>query len=137
MAKTNTSGHKPNRDRRDYDEFRESLATPVQGRTYRSVIDNEDDRVSVPEEIVRYLAVLLGLLIALRFVTSLFTADTANWLTGFLRPATDWVVMPFQTLFGRPPAGTGGFFDWPALAALFVVAVISTLLISLLRPREY
>lgn len=135
MAKPDTSRGRPNQDRYDYDEFRESLATPVHGRTYRSAPD-EVPRVSVLEEIVRYGAVLLGLLLTLRFVTSLFTTNNAGF-AGFFRPTTDWLVVPFQTLFGRPPASTGGYFDWPTLAALLVVAVIATLLISLMRPRSY
>ena len=103
----------------------------------RPCIDATDDSVSVLEQIVRYVAVLLGLLLGLRFVVSLFTANVGNGFVNFFRVTTDWLVTPFQTLFGRPPAGTGGFFDWPALAALIVVAVIATLLISLMRPREY
>jgi hypothetical protein len=128
------------RDRRDYDEFHETLAAPAPARTYRSERDTsrtDYDRVSVLEEIVRYVSVLLGLLLGVRFVISLFTANATGGLTGFLRSTTNWIVAPFQTLFGRPPSGTGGFFDWPTLAALVVVAIITTLLISLLRPREY
>jgi uncharacterized protein YggT (Ycf19 family) len=129
---TETPSRRPNHDRRNYDEFRESLAAP--GRTYRSAIE-PDDRVSLVERIIRYAALVLGFLLAMRFLVSLFTGNVANPIVNFFRATTNWVVSPFQTVIGRPPTGTGGFFDWPALVALIVVALLSLLILGLLRPR--
>jgi hypothetical protein len=64
------------------------------------------------------------------------TEVRSNPTTGYrFRATTNWVVSPFQTVIGRPPTWTGGFFDWPALVALIVVALLSLLLLGLLRPR--
>ncbi|MDF2461282.1 MAG: hypothetical protein K0S68_685 [Candidatus Saccharibacteria bacterium] len=131
MAKPDS--RRPNQDRRDYDEFRESLAT-TPNRTYRSAVE-PDDRTSVMEQVVRVVALVLCFLLAMRFIVSLFTANVSNGFVNFFRATTNWIVAPFQSFFGSPPAGTGGFFDWPALAALICVGILATLLISLMRPR--
>jgi uncharacterized protein YggT (Ycf19 family) len=128
---TEHPSRRPNHDRRNYDEFRETLAA---GRTYRSASE-PDDRVPVVERVLRYAALVLGALLAMRFIVSLFTGNVANPVVNFFRATTTWIVSPFQTMFGRPPSGTGGFFDWPALAALIVVGLLAWLLISLLRTR--
>jgi uncharacterized protein YggT (Ycf19 family) len=119
------------------DDFRETLAPPVPNQTYRSRVDYIDNRASVAEQLIRYVAVVLSLLIVGRFIASLFSSDRSNGLVNFFYATTDWIVRPFQALFGTPPSSTGGFFDWPAVAALIVVGVLATLLISLIRPRDY
>jgi uncharacterized protein YggT (Ycf19 family) len=122
--------------------FHESLAahapapaTPIPNRTYRSEVDLTESHASTAEQIVRFIATLLDTLLVLRFVTSLFSADRSNGLVNALYALTDWLVKPFQALFGAP-TGTGGFFDWPALTAIVVVSVLATLIIRFVRtPR--
>jgi len=135
MVRSDIPGRRPNRDRRQYDEFRESVAAPVPNRTYRSAVETHD-RAGVAETIIRYAALVLGFLLLMRFVVSLFTANVANPLVNFFRTVTNWIVAPFQNFFGGAPAGTGGFFDWAALAALIAVGIIGVLLLSLIRPRD-
>jgi hypothetical protein len=46
------------------------------------------------------------------------------------------MVRPFQALFNSTPAGSGSYFDWPALASLAVIAIVASLVIRALRtPR--
>jgi uncharacterized protein YggT (Ycf19 family) len=124
---------RPTRD----DEFRESLAAPAPTSTYRSRIDRLETGTSPLEQLIRYVTVILGALLVVRFAINLFTYNRVNGFVNFFNGATDWVVRPFQTLFGQPPSGSGGFFDWPAVVSLIVVALIATLLVSLIRPRDY
>ena len=125
-----------NRDRQHYDNFRESIATPVPNRTYRSQADTLSDRSTIPERVIRYVAVILGALLAIRFIVNLFvTPAHAGYAAHLVYAATNWAVRPFQLLFGQPPTTMGGFFDWPALASLIAVGIIASILISLIRPR--
>jgi uncharacterized protein YggT (Ycf19 family) len=128
----------PNRTQQKYDEFHETLAasaTPVPNRTYRSEIDLTNDHPSVAEQIVRFVAVVLEGLLAIRFITNLFSADRTNGFVNFFNTATDWLVQPFQALLGQSPLGTAGFVDWPAIAALIVVGAIAWIIIRLMRPH--
>jgi hypothetical protein len=125
-----------NRDRRHYDEFKETLATPIPNDNYRSSVESGEDRTSIADRIIRYAAVILGLLLAIRFVSSLFTANVGNPLVNFFRVTTNWIVSPFQAVIGSSASSVGGFYDWPALVALAAVVVIAALLISLMRPRD-
>jgi uncharacterized protein YggT (Ycf19 family) len=122
--------------RRD-DDFRETLAAPIPNRTYRSEIE-DFEHPSALEQLVRYVAVLLDVLLAIRFVISLFTTNTTNSFVAFIYGLTNWLVAPFQALFGHAPANaTGGYFDWAALAAMVVVSVLAALIIRLLQgPKE-
>lgn len=117
------------------DDFRETLATPV--RTYRSDYYADDVYPSAAELVVRYLSGILGTLLALRFVASLFTADTSNVFVGFIYELTNWAVRPFQALFSMPPTGTTtGFFDLPTLAAMLMLWLLTGILMRLIRaPR--
>jgi uncharacterized protein YggT (Ycf19 family) len=122
------------------DEFHETLAQPMPNRTYRSEIE-QADAPSALEQLVRYVAVVLDLLLAVRFIVSLFTTDTANSFVAFIFGLTNWLVAPFQVLFGATPTGSaGGYFDWSALAAIAVVSLLAALIIRLLqgpRTAEY
>ena len=125
-----------NQDRRKYDEFKETLATPIPNQSYRSEVENGEDRTWIADRIIRYAALILGLLLAIRFVSSLFTGNVGNPVINFFRITTNWIVSPFQAVVGSTASSVGGFYDWPALAALVAVAVIAALLISLMRPRH-
>lgn len=128
----------------NYDEFRETLATPVP-RTYREDAVVEEDSVpsyrseplayaySPAEQLVRAVAGILNALLALRFIIALFTSSTTNAITSVIFNATNWLVTPFQTLFGTPPSGGGGYFDLPALAAIVTVSLLAWLISSLVR----
>jgi hypothetical protein len=131
--KSNHQKHTP-RDH-SYDDFRETLATPLSSRTYRSEADIAIDSSSATEQIIRFIASLLTGLLALRFLTNLITADTNIGFVDAVHTATNWLVAPMQTLFGRPPVGGANFIDVPALATIAAVIALAALIIRLLRPR--
>jgi uncharacterized protein YggT (Ycf19 family) len=128
-------GQRDHETETDQTEFHETLAEPVPNRTYRSEI--EEAQPSALESLVRYVAVILDILLAVRFVISLFTTNTANGFVAFVYGLTNWLVAPFQALFGQTPTGsTTGYFDWSALAAIVVVSLLAMLILRLLRgPR--
>jgi hypothetical protein len=136
MVRSDNTGRRSNRDRQKYDEFRETLSTPMPNQTYRSEVEHIGRRASIIDRAIRYLAVILSGLLAIRFVIALLTASVDNPLVGFFRFTTDWIVTPFQAVLGISTPSAGGFFDWPTLAALIAVAVIATLLIRSVRPRD-
>ncbi len=118
------------------DDFHETLAQPMPNRTYRSEIE-QIEAPSALEQLVRYVVVLLDLLLAVRFVISLFTTNTSNSFVAFIFGLTNWLVAPFQAIFGATPTGSiGGYFDWSALAAIAVVSILAAIIIRLLQgPR--
>jgi hypothetical protein len=126
---------RPGRTRRDHDGFRETLAAPIPNQTYRTEVDLVDSRPTVIEQTVRLIAAVLSLLLTGRLIAELFTTDRANGYVAFFANATDWLVWPFQFLLGKPPVNaTGGFFDWPAVAAIVVVSVVAGLIVRTIRP---
>jgi uncharacterized protein YggT (Ycf19 family) len=135
----NNDDQRPGASRRnrpdDYEEFHESLAAPAANRTYRSEVDLATDRASTAEQVVRFISTILGTLLTIRFLISLFTADRTNGLVNFFYATTDWMVRPFQLLFNQTPAGSGGFFDVPALVALAVLGFLTWLVLRTIRPR--
>jgi hypothetical protein len=68
-------------------------------------------------------------------VINLFVSNTTGGFTGFIYALTNWAVRPFQLLFGQPTVTSGGFFDWPALAAIIAVGIIASIVIALIRPK--
>jgi uncharacterized protein YggT (Ycf19 family) len=125
-----------NRNRPEQSEFHETLAAPIPNRTYRSEIDRTESHTNIAEQIVRAVATTLGVLLALRFITSLFSANRDDGLVNAIYTLTDWIVQPFQAVLGGAPTSTSGFFDWAALAALVVLSILAAFIGRLIRtPR--
>lgn len=124
------------RPRPKYDEFHETLAPSLPGRTYRSEVDLIDSNLSVGEQLVRFVAVVLNALLVVRFIMSLFTSNLGSSFVSFIYSLTDWLVAPFQALFGQPPIMGLGFFDLPALLAAVIVTILASLIISLIRAPQ-
>lgn len=126
----------PEGERLGDDEFLETLAQPMPNRTYRSQIEADAGPTAL-EQLVRYVAVLLDILLAVRFAVSLFSANTANSFVAFIFGLTNWLVTPFQVIFGSPQTGANtGYFDWSALVAIVVVSVLAGLIIRLLQGPQ-
>jgi hypothetical protein len=144
MANQNTPNTNPNpgHDPTDsanvadrYDEFHETLATPLPNQAYRDRIETPTVHPTALELTIRVLAVLLSAVIAVRLMFGLFNAGRTTPVVNLVYTGTDWIVQPFQSLFGTPNSGTGGYFDWPAVAAILVVGIFAGLLVGLIRPR--
>jgi hypothetical protein len=119
---------------REEAEFRETLARPVPGTTYRSDIV-DDMTPTLTEQLVRVVTSILLTLLALRFAMNLFTHDRTIGLVNLLNGATDWLVAPFQAVFGSPGSNPSGFFDLPAVAAFAVLVALASFVGYLLnRP---
>ncbi len=134
MAKNRINGNR----REDYDDFRESL-NPSMSRDYGQVSERDVNMAaagSVAEQLVRIAAWVLSAVLALRFVTHIFSNDTANGFVSFVNVVTDWLAIPFQNLFQSVPAGLSGFFDFPAVAALVLIVAIAYLLNWLLASTR-
>ena len=124
----------PNRRNDDYDEFHETM-NPAVSTDYQQqsrVDTNTDHTSSMGEQIVRTVASVLSALLLLRLLTHLFSNNQTNGFVGLVNGLTDWMATPFQGLFQNVPAGTSGFFDIPAIAALISVMVLAYLINRLL-----
>jgi len=124
--------------RDDYDDFHESMSPTMTGDSGR--VSERDVNVvaatSVAEQLVSALAYIFSALLAVRFFTHLFSNDTVNGFVNFMNATTDWLAVPFQALFQSVPAGTSGFFDIPAIAAIIVVMVLGYLINRLLASTR-
>lgn len=118
------------------EEFRETLAPPMPNQTYRDEVEFTESSSTSAEQVVRIVATILSSLLALRFLVSLFSSDRSAGLVNLFYGLTDWLVAPFQAIFGATPLSGIGFFDWPALAALIVVSVLAAFLGRLVRTPQ-
>jgi hypothetical protein len=126
----------PNRERRRYDRFHETLLTTVPNRTYRTRVDARLSDVPLTARIIRFIAGLLVILLAIRFAINLYYLNNAGDWTTFFYLTTDWAVRPFQKLFGETSfIGTKGFVDWATLAAIITTLIVAWLFWLLLRPK--
>lgn len=92
--------------------------------------------------LVSVIGGIIETLIALRFVLRLLGANPLNgfvqWVYGWSTP----FVAPFAGIFGQNATVTGqgvvtrSVFDWTALIAFIVYAIIIGLLVRLLNPRR-
>ena len=126
---------KPNGKKDKYDTFHESLAAPIPNQMYRSRIDLIDSQPSVLEQLIRYIAVILDILLAIRFFIKLFAPSSTSTFVSFIYGMTNWIILPFQPLVGAPPATLTGYFDWASVLAIVIVSLVAALLIALVRPR--
>ncbi|MBW4061911.1 YggT family protein [Candidatus Saccharibacteria bacterium] len=114
--------------------FHETL-TPT--ASYREVATDERDRpLGALELIIGWIATLVVALLAIRFVMALLGVSDSTALTNFIYSTTNGFTRPFASLFNyAQPIGTN-YFDLPAVAAIITVAVISALLVGILRSSR-
>jgi uncharacterized protein YggT (Ycf19 family) len=131
--------HNRRRKHNEHAEFHESLTTaaPDDYRTLSERDINVAAATSVAEQLLVALAVILSALLVVRFFTHMFSNNQAIGFVNFFNVATDWMAQPFQGLFQTVPAGTSGFFDIPAIAALVVVGALAYLLNRLLVSASH
>ena len=137
MANSDPARRPPYRRRplsQDDNDFHESLTAPIP--TYRSALEVTDERPTAFEQTVRLIATLLALIILVRFITNLFSVDRSNGFVSLINAATDWIVRPFQAFIPQPAITSGGVFDWPAVIAAVLVAVVAAILVRFLRPAR-
>jgi hypothetical protein len=112
----------PKRNRKRYGQgYRESLSGTIPTKTYRS--PKAAAEPSGLEQIVRYLATILSILLVFKLILSLFglPQGTISLLTG-------WIISPLSAVFHSTSLAT--------LAALALVVVAATSLIHYLRKAS-
>ncbi len=124
-------------DETETDEFYETLVPTAPTQTYRSGTPlGAIEQPSLAERIVRLAASILGILLGLRFIINLFGGYNQSLLSSIVNALTNWMVRPFQILFGVYSAATGSFIDWPALIALIVLGIVAGAIVRWLQPAH-
>lgn len=97
---------------------------------------------SFEEVIIRIINYVIGVIIAflaLRFVFELFGANAGAGVVSFIYGVSDIFMAPFVAIF-QTNRVAGATFDWSALVAIAIYALIGwglTALITALSPRDY
>lgn len=102
-------------------------------REYRAPWEN------VLARVVQFVIGVIVTFIALRFVLLLFGANSAAGFVQLVYAVSDIFMAPFVTIF-RTQRVNGSTFEWSALVAIAVYALIGWGLLALIRaltPREY
>ncbi|MBD2178646.1 YggT family protein [Pseudanabaena sp. FACHB-1998] len=83
---------------------------------------------------IYWLGGIIEILLMLRFVLRLFGANTKNEFAMFINGLTAPFIAPFSTLFISPTSdGGANIFDVNIVIAIIAYAILSYLLISLVR----
>lgn len=102
-------------------------------REYRAPIE----RVMV--RIVNWVFGVIMAFVALRFVLLLLGANSAASFVQFIYGVSDVFMVPFVAIFNTTRV-EGATFEWSALVAIAIYALLGWALVSLVRavsPREY
>lgn len=116
MAHTVTAG----RHRETYTEVRSPLETVV-------------------ARIIQFIFGVIIAFLAMRFILLLLGANTGAPFVSFVYNVSDVFMAPFATVFGTPQVN-GAVFEWSALVAIAVYALVSWGLVALIAaasPRDY
>jgi succinate dehydrogenase hydrophobic anchor subunit len=118
------------------DTFRETLAptAPVYREVVREHVPTR--RAGLLEMLVGWVAGLVMILLAIRFVFSLLAVNQANGFSNFTYNVTSGFVSPFNGLFSSNPSSGLGYFDLPAVAAVLVVALVAWAVVAILRSTR-
>jgi hypothetical protein len=116
------------------------LSTNTASADHRSQLHTE---VRAPIEailsrVVWFVFGVIEVLIALRFVLKLLGANAAAGFVQFVFGISGFFMLPFNAVF-RASDVSGAVFEWSALVAIAVYALISWGLVALIRavsPRE-
>lgn len=93
--------------------------------------------------IIYFIGGLIEIILGLRFVFRLIGANAANSIVSWVYSASTPLAAPFSGIIGQDAtvvngigAATTSVFDWPALIALLVYAIIVGLVGSMLYRRR-
>jgi len=93
---------------------------------------------SVVARVVWFVFGVIEVLIAIRFVLKLLGANVAAGFVQFVYGVSGVFMAPFNTIFGAPRV-SGATFEWSALVAIAIYALIAWGIVALIRavnPRE-
>lgn len=121
-------------------EIRESNTTvgdtSVQKQTVATSVQTSG--VVIAQRIVWFIAGIISIIIALRFVLLLLGANQSAGFTDFVYSLSGAFVAPFNGIFGQPTYGTS-VFEVSSLLAIAVYLLIAwgiTKLLTIGQPRE-
>jgi len=93
---------------------------------------------SVVARVVWFVFGVIEVLIAIRFVLKLLGANVAAGFVQFVYGLSGVFMAPFSTIFGAPRV-SGSIFEWSALVAIAIYALIAWGIVALIRavnPRD-
>lgn len=99
-------------------------------------------RVPIETVIMRVVWFVFGvieILIAVRFVLKLLGANTETGFVQMIYSVSGIFMAPFVAIFKTQPVSTGGEFEWSALAAIAIYALVAwglTALVRAVSPRR-
>lgn len=94
---------------------------------------------AVLSRVVMFVFGVIEVFIALRFVLTLFGANAEAGFVSFVYAVSDIFMAPFNSIFSTQSV-EGATFEWSALVAIAVYALIAWGLVSLIRaltPRRH
>jgi hypothetical protein len=93
---------------------------------------------AILSRVVWFVFGVIEVLIAIRFVLKLLEANAAAGFVSFVYGISGFLMLPFNAVF-RAQSVSGAVFEWSALVAIAVYALIAWGLVALIRavsPRE-
>ena len=120
--------HKTNMTQDPYQHDDEELRLQAEER--RHAVARWNDGITRVINIIYYLTIALEILLLLRIILSLLSANRENQFAQVIYSLSEPFVAPFATLFSNPSIGTSQF-DVNALAALLVYALLAWLVARL------
>lgn len=94
---------------------------------------------AVLSRVIWFVFAVIEILIAIRFVLKLVGANTAVGFVQFIHAVSDFFMLPFNAILGVQRV-SGATFEWSALVAIAVYALIAWGLVSLIAvvsPRTH
>ena len=108
---------------------------------YRRDVESADE-VSPTFRMAQLVYVIFGIIIALIIIRVILKALAANpgaGFTSFIYGVTGPLVAPFQGIFATPQSSSGSVFEFSALVAIVVYALVAWVLVRLIEilgPRR-
>lgn len=96
------------------------------GRTVKFVIGKTRD-------FLQWFAIVIEILLLLRFIFSLIGANQSNIFADFLYALTNVILTPFSNLVSNPNIHGSSVFEWNTLIAMAIYALIFWLLMRFVR----
>lgn len=96
------------------------------GRTVKFVIGKTRD-------FLQWFAIVIEILLLLRFIFSLIGANQSNIFADFLYALTNVILTPFSNLVSNPNIRGSSVFEWNTLIAMAIYALIFWLLMRFVR----
>ncbi|MGB8347628.1 MAG: YggT family protein, partial [Ktedonobacteraceae bacterium] len=84
-------------------------------------------------DFLQWFAIVIEILLLLRFIFSLIGANQSNIFADFLYALTNVILTPFSNLVNNPNIRGSSVFEWTTLIAMAIYALIFWLLMRFVR----